>query len=138
MLRYLLIRLLEGAVVIFGVVTIVFFVTRLLGDPVLLLVPQGASAADLASFREALGLDGPLYAQYFRFIADIFSGNLGNSFTQHKPALSVILERLPATLQLTGASMLIGAVFGGALGFLAAIYRDKSIASLIMLPAFFG
>lgn len=138
MLRYLLIRLLEGIAVVFGVVTIVFFVTRMLGDPVLLLVPQGASTQDLAAFREALGLDKPLYVQYFQFIWDILRGDIGNSFTQHKPALSVILERLPATLQLTGASMLFGTVFGGALGILAALYRDKPIASIIMLPAFFG
>lgn len=138
MFRYLLIRLFEGIAVVIGVVTIVFFVTRMLGDPALLLVPQGASEEDLASFREALGLDKPLYVQYFQFIWDILTGNIGNSFTQHKPALTVILERLPATLQLTGASMFIGTIFGGTLGILAAIYRDKPIASIIMLPALFG
>jgi len=138
LLRYLGIRLLEGILVVLGVVTIVFFVTRLLGDPTLLLVPQGASAADLAQFRRALGLDSPVYVQYLRFLGEAASGNFGTSFVQHRAAVAVVVERLPATLQLTGASMLVGTVIGGVLGILAAVYRGRPFASVIMLPALFG
>lgn len=138
MISYIAQRTLEGLVVIFCVVTIVFVVTRILGDPTTLLLPPGTSAQDIAAFRGQLGLDRSIGAQFLTFLADALRGDFGQSFTQHRPAFDVILERLPATISLALVALGIGILVGGFLGILSAVYDGTPLGSLLMLPALVG
>ena len=105
MTRYVLTKFLEAVISIWGVMTIVFFVTRLLGDPVTLLVPVGTSTAEMDTLRAQLGLDQPLIVQYLSFLGDVLRGDFGDSFVHNRPAAEVILERMPATIQLASAAL---------------------------------
>lgn len=131
-------RLAEGLIAIWGVVTIVFLVSRLLGDPAVLLLPIGASEAQLQELRTQLGLDQPLLQQYLTFLLHAAQGDFGQSFQFGRPALSVVLERLPATALLAGSALLIGVLVGGLAGALAAIYRGSWLEALVMLVALLG
>jgi len=131
-------RLGEGLIAIWGVVTIVFVVSRLLGDPAVLLLPIGASETQLQELRTQLGLDQPLLRQYLSFLLDTLRGDFGQSFQFGRPALAVVLERLPATAMLAGAALAIGILIGGAAGALAAIYRGSVIEALVLLVALLG
>ncbi|HEY9279099.1 MAG TPA: ABC transporter permease [Eoetvoesiella sp.] len=119
--RFLLGRLLQGVYVVLGVTTIVFIVTRLIGDPVQVMLPVDASAADRAMLAQALGMDGSIWLQYVRYLRDIFALDFGDSLWQQRPALDIVFERLPATLQLCSAAVAVAAVFGIPLGIVAAL-----------------
>ena len=103
--RHLTSRLGEGLIAIWGVVTIVFVVSRLLGDPAVLLLPIGATEQQLQELRVQLGLDQPLLQQYLTFLAHALKGDFGQSFQFARPALDVVLERLPATALLAGSAL---------------------------------
>jgi len=121
---YLVRRLALVVVVLFGVVSIVFFLQRLSGDPVGLLLPVDATEEARRDMARALGLDRPLLVQYVRFLADIARGDLGFSYRQQQPALALVLERLPNTLLLAGASLAFAVLASVPLGVLAAVKRD--------------
>ncbi|MCU4179834.1 ABC transporter permease [Bosea sp. BH3] len=131
-------RLGEGLIAIWGVVTIVFVVSRLLGDPAVLLLPIGASEAQLQELRTQLGLDQPLPQQYLTFLFNALRGDFGQSFQFGRPALDVVFERLPATAMLAGAALAIGILIGGLAGALAAIYRGSLIEAVVLLVALLG
>jgi peptide/nickel transport system permease protein len=136
--QHLATRLGEGLVAIWGVVTVVFVVSRLLGDPAVLLLPIGATEDQLQELRVQLGLDQPMLQQYLTFLFNIAKGEFGESFQFARPALSVVLERLPATAALAGSALLIGVLIGGMAGALAAIYRGSVIEALVLLVALLG
>lgn len=138
MVRYLLQRLADGLIAIWGVVTIVFIISRLLGDPAVLLLPIGASEEHLKALRASLGLDRPLLEQYVSYVLGILRGDFGQSFQYMRPALEVVLERLPATAMLAGCALLIGVVLGGIAGSLAALYRGTVVEAVVMLLALLG
>jgi peptide/nickel transport system permease protein len=138
MKRYILVRLFEAAIAVWGIATIVFFVTRLGGDPALLLLPTGASEAQLTELRAALGLDKPLLTQYVHFLRGVATGDFGQSFQQMRPALDVVLERLPATALLASAALVVGVLLGGVTGFVAARYRGTMFEFIAMLLALLG
>jgi len=138
MARYLIGRLADGAIAIWGVVTIVFVISRLLGDPAVLLLPVGASQEQLQALRAGLGLDRPIFEQYLTYIAGIARGDFGQSFQFMRPALSVVLERMPATMALAASALAIGIVLGGLAGALAALYRGTLIEAGVMLLALLG
>ena len=108
MIRYLLGRLGESVLAVLGVVTIVFVVTRLIGDPAVLMLPVGATAEQIAAFRAQLGIDRPIHIQYFDFLAQAAQGDFGRSFQHARPAFEVVLERMPATLQLASTAIVLG------------------------------
>jgi len=136
--RHLTSRLGEGLIAIWGVVTIVFVVSRLLGDPAVLLLPIGATEAQLHELRMQLGLDQPLLQQYLTFLLHALKGDFGQSFQFARPALDVVFERLPATALLAGSALTIGVLVGGLAGALAAIYRGSAIEGLVLLVALLG
>lgn len=138
MSRFLIGKLGESLVAIWGVVTIVFFVTRLLGDPAILLLPVGATAEQLQQFRVALGLDLPIWQQYLHFVAQVASGDFGNSFLFNRPALTVVLERMPATIQLALSAIVIGVLLGAIAGSIAAIRRGSFTEFVVMTLALIG
>jgi ABC-type dipeptide/oligopeptide/nickel transport system permease component len=111
----------SGIVVILLALTAVFFMLRLSGDPVLLLAPMDTTRADLDEIRERMGFNDPLIVQYGRFMGDALQGDFGDSSRERRPATEVVLERLPATLQLGAAALAISVVVGVPLGILSAV-----------------
>ncbi|KAF1068309.1 MAG: Glutathione transport system permease protein GsiC [Pseudomonas citronellolis] len=117
-------RLAGGCLAIWGAVSIVFVITRLLGDPAALLLPIGATPAQLQALTAALGLDQPLGTQYLRYLGQLFHGDLGQSFSMGRPALQVVLQRLPATALLAATALLLGSLGGLLLAVLGVVARD--------------
>ncbi|MFC1863590.1 ABC transporter permease [Thermodesulfobacteriota bacterium] len=98
--RYILKRLWYGVIVIFGVTIIVFVVTRLIGDPVKLMLPLEATIEQRVAFEKQLGLDRPIYVQFAEFMGNIAHLDFGKSLWQHRPAMEIVFEKLPLTLLL--------------------------------------
>jgi peptide/nickel transport system permease protein len=108
------------------------------GDPADLLLSDEASPADIAEARRRWGLDQPIYVQYLRFLANIASGDLGMSFRYSDPVLDLIGQRLPATIELAIASLLIALVFGIPLGVWAGAKPNSWADNLGSMFGFFG
>src|SRR3954468_10447947 len=123
MTAYVVQRLLFAVLVIFGVSVISFFLTFLSGDPAELMLPPGATAEQMASFRREWGFDDPIYVQYWRFLSRAVRGDLGTSLRHGEPALPLIAERLPATFELTLTAMVVAIVLAIPLGVLSATHR---------------
>ncbi len=126
-MRHIGSRLLQAALATFGVITIVFFVMRLSGDPTLLLVPEGASAEQIAALRHALGFDRPLALQYLSYVADLAHGDLGQSLVQRAPVSLILGSRLPYTLALTAGALLVALVIGIPAGIAMAVWRGSAV-----------
>jgi peptide/nickel transport system permease protein len=118
---YVLGRLASGVIVILLALTAVFFMLRLSGDPVLLLAPMDTSRADLDEIRERMGFNDPLVVQFGRFMGDALQGDFGDSSRERRPAVEVVLGRLPATLQLGATSLVISILVGVPLGVVSAV-----------------
>jgi peptide/nickel transport system permease protein len=138
MFRYTVQKLLHTVFVAFGVVTLAFAALRLSGDPAATMLPGDASVDELVALRRVLGLDRPLHEQYVRFLAGAVQGDFGESFRHQQPALPLVLERLPATLELAFAALLLAVLIAVPLGVLAAIYRGRAIDVLAMAFAVVG
>ena len=119
MVRFLAGRLVYAAAVLLGVTSLVFGLIHLSGDPLAGLVPPGSSPEQVAALRQGYGLDRPLPEQYTRFVSRAVRGDFGQSWRQRRPALAAVLDRLPATLALTGAAITLAVLAGGALGIAA-------------------
>lgn len=132
MIYFIVRRALQSVLTIFGVMTVAFFLVRLAGDPVALLLPVEASDRDIAQLRDALGLDRPLIVQYLKFLANLTSGDFGMSLRQHESALSLVLERLPATLQLALSAFFLGLLLAFALGLGMRLTRSGRLRGAIM------
>jgi peptide/nickel transport system permease protein len=112
--------------VILGITLIVFVLVRLSGDPVVLLLPEDADPEQIVMLREALGLDRPVLVQYAIFMRDLLRGDFGDSLRYTgQAALPIVLERLPATLQLTTAALLVAVLISLPAGVVAAVYRGR-------------
>lgn len=123
---------------LFGVSTLIFVILRLSGDPTALFVAETATAEDVRKVREAMGFDEPLPLQYVRFLGRAAVGDFGTSFRFNQPAIGLVLERLPATLVLTLASIAVATVVGVPLGVLAAFRRGTRWDAAIMAVTFLG
>ncbi len=135
---YVLRRLVQTAVVLLVTSLLVFGGLFLVGDPVEMLVNPQADDIEKARARVALGLDKPIWAQYVAFLGNALSADLGTSFVYGRPALAVILERMPATLELAALAMLIAVVLGVPLGLYAGLRPDSRIARTIMAGSIIG
>lgn len=142
---FILKRLGFAVVTLFMVLTIVFFIVRVLpGDPAMVILGDQAGAEAIAALRARLGLDQPLWAQYAEFMAGVLSGDWGVSMVTGRPVIEEILKVLPATIELTVASLILGVAIGAPLGVWSAVRRNAlpdyvvRLASLIglSLPAF--
>lgn len=136
--RYVLVRCLEALVAVWGVLTIVFVAARLTGDPAVLLLPMGAGQEDLEVLRRQLGLDQPILEQYLIFLGNAVQGDFGQSFQHHRPAMEVVLERLPATIQLATFGITVGTLLGLSAGLVAALKRGTLVELGAMLFALIG
>lgn len=131
-------RFFDAVIALFGVTLVVFLLVHLSGDPALLMLPMEATPEDIAQFREAMGFDDPLYIQYLRFLKNALQGDFGESLRIGQPAFSLVLERLPATLELTFASIVIAVLIGVPAGILAATRRYSSWDTAAMGGAVLG
>ncbi len=138
MLRFVARRTLQAVLVVWGVSTVVFLLLRLSGDPTLLMVPPGAPAEAIDRLRHQLGFDQPLPVQYVQFLVGLLRADLGDSLVQSRPALAIVLERLPATLLLGGAALLLALVVALPLGVASALYRDTWVERGGLLVALLG
>lgn len=138
MTRYVLKRLIYAVFVIFCVVTIVFFLTRLSGDPARLMAAPDASDEEILELREALGLNKPLIVQYGEYLVRAVQGDFGMSYRQGEPAMQLVLDRLPMTMRLSGMALLIALLVALPLGLIAAVYRDSVLDQAAMTLSLFG
>lgn len=136
--RYILKRLWHTVYVVVGISVISFFFIHLSGDPVSLMLPPDATHAEIEALRQQLGFNDPLPVQYWRFATHAIRGDLGMSLQQRVPALDLILERLPASLELAGAAMLIALIVSIPIGILSAVKRGSIWDFTSMLGALFG
>ena len=112
--------------VVIGITLIVFVLVRISGDPVVLMLPEDAEQWQVEALREALGLDRPIPTQYVMYLRDLLRGDFGTSLRYtNQAALPIVLERLPATLQLTLAALVVAVVISFPLGIIAAVYRNR-------------
>ncbi len=126
MQRYFLKRIFIGIMTMLVVITIVFFLTRVAGpaDPTAILLPPDATPEDQARLRVKFGLDKPVMEQYFIYMKNALQGDFGESFRFGEPALELVLERLPATIQLASLALLLGLSCGLFVGIISAVLRD--------------
>ena len=135
---YVLRRLAQTALVLAVTSLLVFAGLYLIGDPVEILVNPAADQIEKERASKALGLDKPIHEQYLSFIGGAFTGNLGNSFVYARPALEVIFERMPATLELAFLAMVIAVVLGIPLGLYAGLRPHSAGAKAIMAGSILG
>jgi peptide/nickel transport system permease protein len=134
MTGYILRRLLQSVTVLFGVSIICFAMFQYLGDPVLALVGIDANEAQMKEAARLLGLDRPIWEQYVHFIFNAVQGDFGFSYTTRTPALKVVIERLPATLELAVTAMAVATLGGLIVGALAGV-RPRAVASRLAMFA---
>jgi len=122
MARYIFSHCVESLLLIIAVLVLVFFSVHLTGDPVNLMASRSATEAERDSLRKSLGLDRPLSEQFVGYMVNTFRGNLGTSLSQRTPNLDLILQRLPATLELATASLLLALIVAIPLGVAAGMH----------------
>lgn len=136
--RYAAKRALQAVLVILAVLVFTFVILRAIGDPARLLVSPEGSLENLAQIRRALGLDAPLYVQFGRFMSGIVRGDFGSSFTFGRPALGLVLERMPATLLLTFVALAAAVPTGMVLGMISAVKRNTIYDNIATTLAVLG
>ena len=127
MKRYIVNRLLQGVVLLFLVATIVFFLGRLTGNPVDLMLPEGSPPEDRIAMTQALGLDGSVFHQFGIFVMNALHGDLGTSIRAREPTVDVFFSRLPNTLVIIPWAILLAMFVGIPLGVIAALNRGNMI-----------
>ncbi|MEM7124783.1 MAG: ABC transporter permease [Chloroflexota bacterium] len=138
MTNYLLSRLVQMIPPLFGLTIILFILLRVGGDPVAHLVDPEASPEEIAAVRAAYGFDRPLYEQYARQLGMIVLGDFGDSFRFRTAAMPLVLERLPATLELAAASMVVAILIAIPAGLLSAIYQNSPIDLVVTAGSTLG
>jgi peptide/nickel transport system permease protein len=138
MVAFLTRRLFHAVFVLIGVSLIVFVLMHLSGDPASLMVPEDATLEQIEAVRQRMGFDRPLIVQYGIFLGNALRGDFGYSYRISAPAFDLVLERVPATLRLMGASLAISLAFAIPVGILAAVKRNTVFDRLSMLLVLFG
>ena len=132
-------RILQAVFAVWVVVTLVFVLIHASGDPIAVLAPEQMSAQDRLALRRDLGLDKPLIVQYGSYLAGIAEGDLGISYYSGEPAMRLILDRVPVTLELVSLAVLIALVFGLPFGIVSAIragtFTDRTLRAVSTLGA---
>jgi ABC-type dipeptide/oligopeptide/nickel transport system permease component len=138
MRRYITRQLLQLVVVVFGISVLAFAILHVLGDPVLLLLPQNAGKEEFERYRHLLGLDRPLYVQYWKFVSRAVLGDFGKSWYADTPAFALVIERMPPTIYLTFAGLVVALLISLPLGILAALKRHSWLDTLCTAVAVAG
>lgn len=135
---FILRRLLQSVVVLFAVSVVVFFAVYTVGDPIELLVSPDVGQDQRDALIARLGLDQPLWQQYLHFVWRALHGDLGNSFVHGMPAVDLILQRFPATLELVVVAISLTCILGIPLGLIAGLHRDNFLGKSIMNTSVLG
>ena len=138
MTAFILRRSLQSIVVLFIMSLIVFVGVNLVGDPVDMLINPEADQAEIDRVIRDLGLDRPVSEQYWYFVLNAFQGDLGRSFIFGEPALKLIVQRMPATMELALVSLLMAVVFGIPLGIYAGLKPNSKFSKTIMAGSILG
>jgi len=138
MRRYVVGQLAQLVVVVFGISLLAFAILHVLGDPVLLLLPQNAGKEEFERYRHLLGLDRPIYVQYWKFVSRAVLGDFGKSWYADTPAFKLVLERMPPTIYLTFSGLLVALLIALPLGTLAALRRHSWVDTLCTAVAVAG
>jgi ABC-type dipeptide/oligopeptide/nickel transport system permease component len=135
---YLLRRLIQSIVVVAAVVVLVFAMMFLSGDPAALLLPPDASREEIEAFRHEMGFDQPFWMQFAKFSGNLLVGDFGRSWRFQEPALSVVLERLPATFELAVAALVLSLLIAMPVGVISAVRKDSKLDTVSMVLALLG
>ena len=135
---YILKRLFHSIFVLVGISLVVFIILHLTGDPAALLMPMDATPEQVAQFRKEMGFTDPIIVQYWRFFKGTLRGDFGQSFRHSQPALDLVMERMPATVQLTAAAMVIALAVAIPVGIISAIRRNSILDHIGMTGALLG
>ncbi len=135
---YIARRLLQGVVVLLAVSLICFIIFRYMGDPVLTLAGRYATIEEREMVRRTFGLDRPFYVQYARFLTNAVKGNFGKSYVSRVPVLGLILERLPASVELAASAIFLSFILGVGLGVVVSLKPYAARNRLIMAGSLFG
>jgi len=114
------------------------FILYLTGDPALILLPPDASAEDVQKFREAMGFNDPFFVQYGRFLAGALRGNFGQSVRHGEPAFDLVIERMPATFELSGAALVVALCLAIPAGIISAVRRNSALDYVSTVVALLG
>lgn len=125
MLGFLTRRLLQAGLSIVGASVVIFIISRLSGDPILILLPNDATPGMIEQARRDLGLDQPLWTQYLIFAGKALTGDFGNSYRWQMPAINLILDRLPATIQLAVAGLTFSILLAVPFGVMSAVWQGS-------------
>jgi len=136
--RYIARRLIQAVFVLVGISIVVFLLTHVIGDPVVLLLPFEASQEQVAAMRHQFGLDQPLFVQYLRFVEGALRGNFGLSVRQNVPAMSLVAERVLATAELALSALVLSAAVSIPAGVLAALKRRGLVDRTVLLFSLLG
>ena len=135
---YILKRLFHSIFVLVGISMVVFIILHLTGDPAALLMPMDATPEQVAQYRQEMGFNDPIILQYWRFFKGTLRGDFGMSFRHDQPALELVMERMPATIQLTFAAMVIALLVAIPVGIFSAIRRNSLLDHIGMTGALLG
>ena len=146
MIRYLAGRIGQAMVATFGVLTIIFFIMHLSGDPTLLLVPEGATAEQIAQLRHVLGFDRSLLVQYGAYLSDLWRFDFGESLVQRAGVAGIVVQRIPYTVALAAGALLVALGIGIPAGMAMAVWRgsilERALAGFVLtgqsLPTFWS
>ena len=138
MRRYLANQLVQLVVVVVGISMLAFAILHVIGDPVLLLLPQNAGKEEFERYRKLLGLDQPVYVQYWKFATRAVQGDFGKSWYADQPAFKLVVERMPPTIYLTLAGLAVALVIAVPLGIVAGLRRHSIVDNLCTLLAVAG
>ena len=138
MLIFVLQRLCHSVLVVLVMALLVFVGVFVVGDPVAILIDPMADQIEIARATKALGLDKPMWDQFWTFLSNALKGDLGRSFVTSEPALKLILERMPATLELAFLAIFISLIVGLPLGMIAGLNPDSSFSRTIMGGSILG
>ena len=138
MISFVLIRLFRAVVTVLAVMTFAFVVLRMSGDPAQVLMGPDVPQNVVDAFRKEWGLDAPLWQQYLSYFRAILTGDFGLSMRDRSPAIELVLERIPATLQLTIPALLLKLCIGIPAGIYAALHRDSAIDRGVIFLAILG
>ncbi|MBB96534.1 MAG: ABC transporter permease [Rhodobacteraceae bacterium] len=138
MITFVLIRLVRAVVTVLAVMTFAFVVLRMSGDPAQVLLGPDLPQEAVDAFRKEWGLDAPLWQQYLSYFRAILSGDFGLSMRDRSPAIELVLDRVPATLQLTLPALLLKLGIGIPAGIYAALHRDSAVDRGVIFLAILG
>ncbi len=138
MQRYFLSKLGQSLVLLFGVLLLVFFMVRITGDPASLMMPREASQEAIQAFREQMGFNRPLLVQFWDFLTEAIRGDFGDSLHFKTPAMPLVLERLPATVQLATVGLLMAVIIGIPIGLIGGFNPGSMVDSLGRTLALLG